>query len=241
MNRYITIVLLLFACLKQTHAQEDRIRLIARQYADSVVLRWAPLNAAEWAQMNRYGYRLERFDIMESSGKNIQPKQLGPDTIRPYSMEKWKASFPKEHPYAPVAVQALYGKQFNASPTGSEVAAIKAQSQEIMLRYSFSLLMADLDAATAQGLALRWSDRNLPASGALQYRLISLHPTLRDTIEVGVRLDDPIQAVPASPLLVAEGSDKRVTLRWDVVPDNPVFTAYWLERSADFGNSWRRK
>ncbi len=222
------------------NAQDDRITILAKHYKDSVVIRWAPLNAAEWAQMNEYGYRLERFDIDENTKKNAQPKRLSPDTLRPYSLEKWKASFAKDHPYAPVAVQALYGKQFNTNSFSSDVASIKAQSQEIMLRYSFSLLMADLDAATAKGLALRWCDNNLPAKGAVQYRLISLHPTFKDTVEVGIRLEDPIDEVPEAPTLEAESGDKSVSLRWDIQPRNPVFTAYWLEKSVDYGNSWQR-
>jgi len=238
MNRIIFSLLALIAFASNAQSQNERIRLIARQYADSVVLRWAPLNAVEWAQMNRYGYKLERFEINDNSTKNIKPKQLGPDSIRPYSLDKWKASFPANHPWAPAAVQALYGKQFNTSMEGAS--SIKAQSQEAMLRYSFALLMADLDAPTAQGLALRWSDTKLPAAGSLQYRLISLHPTLKDTVEVGIRLGDPIEEVPSSPLLEAESGDKSITLRWDVMPDNPVFTAFWLERSGDYGKNWAR-
>jgi hypothetical protein len=238
MNRIIFSLLALIAFASNAQSQNERIRLIARQYADSVVLRWAPLNAVEWAQMNRYGYKLERFEINDNSTKNIKPKQLGPDSIRPYSLDKWKAYFPANHPWAPVAVQALYGKQFNTSMEGAS--SIKAQSQEAMLRYSFALLMADLDAPTAQGLALRWSDTKLPAAGSLQYRLISLHPTLKDTVEVGIRLGDPIEEVPSSPLLEAESGDKSITLRWDVMPDNPVFTAFWLERSGDYGKNWAR-
>ena len=238
MKRILIFVLLLVAATSQLCAQSEHLRIIARQHADSVVLRWAPLNAAEWAQMNRYGYRLERFEFNENTTKNSKPKQLGPDSIRPYSLDKWKATFPANHPWAPVALQALYGKQFNTSMAGAS--SIKEQAQEAMLRYSFSLLMADLDAPTAQGLALRWSDTKLPASGSVQYRLISLHPTIKDTVEVGIRIGDPIEAVPSSPLLEAESGDKSVTLRWDVMPENPVFTAFWLERSGDYGKSWAR-
>ena len=233
----ISLILLVFVTV-QLQAQSEHLRIIARQYADSVVLRWAPLNAVEWAQMNRYGYRLERFEFNENTTKNSKPKQLGPDSIRPYSLDKWKAAFPANHPWAPIAVQALYGKQFNTTMAGAS--SIKAQSQEAMLRYSFSLLMADLDAPTSQGLALRWSDTKLPASGSVQYRLISLHPTIKDTVEVGIRIGDPIEAVPSSPLIEAESGDKSVSLRWDVMPDNPVFTAFWLERSGDYGKSWAR-
>lgn len=223
------------------NAQDDEhFTILAKHYKDSIVVRWAPLNAAEWAQMNRYGYRLERFEIDENTKGNVTPKRLSPDTLRPYSIEKWKASFSKDHPYAPVAVQALYGKQFSTNSFNSDVASIKAQSQEIMLRYSFSLLMADLDAATAKGLALRWCDNNLPSKGAVQYRLISLHPTIKDTVEVGIRLEDPVEEVPEPPLLEAESGDRSVNLRWDTKPSNPIFTAYWLERSVDFGSTWNR-
>jgi fibronectin type 3 domain-containing protein len=238
MKRIAICLLIMISSALQMHAQGEHMRIIARQYADSVVLRWAPLNSVEWAQMNRYGYRLERIDFNENTTKNVKPKQLGPDSIRPYSLEKWKATFPDDHPWAPVAVQALFGKQFNTTMEGAS--SIKAQSQEALLRYSFALLMADLDAPTAQGLALRWSDTKLPSNGTVQYRLISLHPTIKDTVEVGIRIGDPIEAIPSSPLIEAETGDKSVSLRWDVMPENPLFTAFWLERSGDYGKTWGR-
>ena len=141
MKRILFSIIIILSSAWQLKAQEDHLRIIARQYADSVVLRWAPLNPVEWAQMNRFGYRLERFEFNENTTKNSKPKQLGPDSIRPYSLDKWKAAFPANHPWAPIAVQALFGKQFNTTMAGAS--SNIAQSQVAMLRYSFSLLMAD--------------------------------------------------------------------------------------------------
>jgi hypothetical protein len=138
-----------------------------------------------------------------------------------------------------MAVQALYGKNFEVS-SSSEVDQLKAKSQEALLRHSFALLMADIDAPTAMGLALRYCDKSLPTTGAVQYRLISLHPTMKDTIEYGIRIDDPIDEVPLPPMIESESGDKSVKMRWEIELQNPKFTAYWLERSLDNGTSWRR-
>ncbi|MFM7814389.1 MAG: hypothetical protein ACKO66_07720 [Flavobacteriales bacterium] len=235
----ILLCMLIFSAV-QSWGQDERIRLIGRQYQDSVVLRWAPLNAAEWQQHNRYGYRLERFVIDENTRTKVVPQQVGADSIRPLPLEKWKSTFPKEHLYAPVAVQALYGQQFSSGVKNSGMSDIRSKAQEDMMRYSFSLLMADLDAGVANGLGLRWTDHNLPSSGNVQYRLISLHPSYRDTVEFGVRIGDPLIPVPNAPLMDLENGDKSISLRWDVQPENPVFTAYWLERSGDLGNTWTR-
>jgi hypothetical protein len=220
-------------------SQDEKIKMKARHYKDSVVLRWAPLNPLEWAQMNRYGYRIERYEINETTKGKINPKKLGPDTLKPLSLETWKSTFPIDHPYAPIAVQALYGKNFEVS-SSSEVDQLKAKSQEALLRHSFALLMADIDAPTAMGLALRYCDKSLPTTGAVQYRLISLHPTMKDTIEYGIRIEDPIDEVPLPPMIESESGDKSVKMRWEIELQNPKFTAYWLERSLDNGTSWRR-
>jgi hypothetical protein len=55
-------------------SQDEKIKMKARHYKDSVVLRWAPLNPLEWAQMNRYGYRIERYEINETTKGKINPK-----------------------------------------------------------------------------------------------------------------------------------------------------------------------
>lgn len=215
------------------------IGIICRNQADSVVLRWGPTNHVRWSRLNRYGYKLERFVLEKESKGKTKPERLGPDTLRPWPLDEWKQRFPANHPYAPVVVQALYGKTFSTTQFQSDVGSIRDKSQEGELRYSFALLMADFDARVADGLALRWVDKNAPKGKRIQYRLISLDPQFPDTALVGINRAEAMDEIPLPENLEVEELDRSVKLRWNTHPEAPIFTAWWIERSSD-GASWIR-
>ena len=218
---------------------ENHLKLICRNTNDSVILRWAPNNHIQWSRLNRYGYKVERFVIDLNSKSKPKAEILNSDSLKPWPINKWKSSFPLEHPYAPAAVQALYGKSFQAGQLQSNVTQIRNQSQEAELRYSMAILMADLDARVADGLALRWVDKNPPSDKRIQYRIISLDPLFPDTASAGINRMDPIEILPIPLSPEIDEGDKSVQLRWNTHPEAPVFTAWWLERSED-GKSWKR-
>lgn len=238
----IALLLLGFTLKAQTDSSkitQTGISIICRNQADSVVLRWGPSNHVRWSRLNRYGYKLERFVLEKESKGKIKPEKLGPDTLRPWSLDEWKSRFPKEHPYAPVVVQALYGKTFTTSQFQSDVASIRAKSQEGELRHSFALLMADFDARVADGLALRWVDKNAPKGKRIQYRLISLDPQFPDTALVGINREEALDEIPLPSDMEVEELDLSIKLRWNTHPEAPLFSAWWLERSVD-GANWNR-
>jgi uncharacterized protein len=240
MKSWILIALTIVSVkLSAQRTTESRLGMIAKNSADSVVLRWAPTDHLRWSRINRFGYKLERFVLDKDLKAKAKPEQLSPDTLRPWTIEKWKSSFPADHPYAPVAVQAVYGKTFSTSQFESDVASIKAKSQESELRFSFALLMADYNARVADGLALRWVDRTAPKGKRIQYRLISLDPEFPDTAEVGVDRNEIFDLNPIPEAPEVESADKQIKLRWNTHPEAPMFTAWWLERSED-GIAWKR-
>lgn len=236
------LVFLLAGFLSVTIAQAQQtpsIQALYRNHPDSVVLRWAPTNAVRWARLNRYGYKIERCII----DKDIKPKAkfspLNTDSLKPWKVAQWKQRFPENHPYAPVAVQAVHGATFSTSSFQSEVAAIRAKSQEAELRHSFALLMADFDARVADGLALRYVDRNVPKDVRIQYRIIGLDPQFPDTVEIGLNRAELFEGIPVPMPPILEEGDRLIKLHWNTHPEAPVFTAFYLERSTD-GSTWKR-
>jgi len=238
----IALLLLSFSLKAQTDSSkitQTGIGIICRNQADSVVLRWGPTNHVRWSRLNRYGYKLERFVLEKESKGKTKPERLGPDTLRPWPLDEWKQRFPANHPYAPVVVQALYGKTFSTTQFQSDVGSIRDKSQEGELRYSFALLMADFDARVADGLALRWVDKNAPKGKRIQYRLISLDPQFPDTALVGINRAEAMDEIPLPENLEVEELDRSVKLRWNTHPEAPIFTAWWIERSND-GVTWSK-
>lgn len=236
----IALILLALGTISQLSAQnESGLEALIQNRKDSVVIRWAPLNPVRWSRLNRYGYAVERVVLSDRSPKNPAFERLNNDSLKPWKIEQWKSKFPENHAYAPVALQAVHGKTFNASSFQSDVVAIRAKSQEAELRHSFSLLMADLDARVADALALRWVDKTAPADARVQYRIIALDPQFPDTVIIGVNRKeiDPGIPVPMPPSL--EEGNRSIKLRWNTHPETPFFTAWHLERSVN-GSDWKR-
>lgn len=229
--------ILFIGCLVSNplNAQDEtgQLRMLARNTSDSVVLRWAPTKHLNWLRLNRYGYRLERIILDQDTKPKQQGEQLGPDTLRPWPVEEWKARLPENNRFAPVALQAVHGKTFTASNFKSESAMIRAKSQEGEMRFAFSLLAADLDAQVANALALRYVDKTAGKDKRVLYRLISLDPEFPDTALVGVNRAELDAALPAPDQPQAEELEGRIKLRWQTYPESPVFTAFVLERSED--------
>lgn len=223
----------------EAQTASDGLVVIARNTADSVVLRWAPRKPILWSRANRYGYQVERLVVDKNSKSKVKAELLSGDTLRPWSIEAWKKGFPQSHPYAPVALQAVHGKSFSASNYSSASASIRAQSQEQDLRFSFAVMMADFDGRVADALALRWCDKSAPKDRNILYRVISLDPEYRDTAIVAVDRTSPDAPIPQPDAPQAEGLDLSIKLRWNTYPEAPVFTAYWLERSDDKVN-WQK-
>ena len=230
---FVLVVFVLLSCFITAQQEESGLRILAFNTPDSVVLRWAPVKHIQWSRLNRYGYRLERFQMDKESKPRKKGEQIGPDTMRAWPVETWKQRFKPDHLYAPVALQAVHGKTFAASDFKSESAMIRAKSQEGEMRYAFSLFAADMDARVADALALRWVDKTAGADKQVLYRLISLDPMFPDTALVGINRSEPDVMPPVPDTPEAEELEGRIKLRWNTYPEASVYTAYILERSED--------
>jgi len=213
--------------------QNKPIRFSAKNYKDSVVLRWAPSNETEWNQFRTYGFRLECIDLGAAEpAKKVKPVQLVADSIRLSSWENWKKTFPQNHPFAWRAAEVLYGKQLVSNHLGND-APVGISSQ----RFADVLLMADQDAAIASAMGLRWCDKTKGKTKVV-YRLISLNPARKDTTVTEIDFEKPPATTPIPPYLDSESGFKSVKLRWNAGSDSRQFSAFRIERSLDFSSSW---
>lgn len=211
-------------------ARAQSFRVIAANHADSVVLRWAPLSPQAWEQQRIDGYRVERVIF---NGTVPGPAQrIGPERIAPWSLEEFKARFPRDHANAPAAAQVIHGTMGASNDTKPHDA-----DAEIELRWSIITLLADVDVSIAQAAGLRVVDRDAAPDGFLLYRVISLgaHP---DTAVVAVNRTLGDYQVPDGPSIVAQEDERRIHLQWDAQASG-IFSGYWIERK-DGSSAWAR-
>lgn len=238
---FIIIIIASIKAFAQQDESVDSIRnisAIANVKSNEVIIRWAPPNHIAWSNGNSSGYKVIRYRVNFEGAKPVESKQIGQDTIKPLSLDEWKSKFPQNHPYAPIAAQALYGKQFTIGEQNFDAANVRTLSLEQELRYSFALYAADMDAQVAEGLGLRIVDRNFEKDEQYLYAIIPYDLSRMDTGFVFVDTRFPSE-IPKAPELEKNEMENQIELRWNTENIQNAFTAYWIERSDD-GRNWKR-
>jgi hypothetical protein len=223
-----------------TMAQEHlRVRMLAKSYSDSIVVRWAPMNPTAWLMGNDSGYRLVRIDYTDKQ----HPVQTALTTapLRPLSLEQMMAAIGPNNKYAAVAAQALYGKDFQMTedaPTGFSK-KIQQGHEALNFRYSFTLEAADFSPAVASAIALRWVDKDVKKGSSYIYVLTVCGKTKNYVVDSAAILvvDQPAAGVPAPAGLKSFGYERRAEIQWNR-RQTGNFSAYEIQRSADAGKTW---
>jgi fibronectin type 3 domain-containing protein len=223
--------------------REAQIVLMTRAERDSIVLRWAPSKPGAWIETNKYGYMLDRV-TMGKNGKVVpgSMQQLTTLPLKPWTLDEWKERVRRDNKFAAIAAQALYGKSFKQRTDVPEGVAMRAGVEELEGRFGFSLFAADMDPLVANGLALRYVDRNIKQGEQYVYRV---HLAVKDTayhLDTAYAVASPEhQETPPPPLeLTADGFDRHITLRWKDYPPGLAYSAYNVYRSEDGGKSYTR-
>ena len=218
-----------------------RIRAITWNSGDSVVIRWAPTQPAAWRLMANAGYIIERATLHAvDSVFTLNPRfeRLTPSPVKPLPLEAWPGVALRDSLYGPIAAQCLYGKEF-VTGFGDNINKIMERYNEEQNRWAFALLSADLSPVVATALGLKFTDTSTRKRRGYVYRIFSLlDPAVfpSDTGYVYVNMPE-IDTVPAAPALQPLNLEHNVMLTWE---GNPAFSGYFLERSADQGQSYQR-
>ncbi|MEO9853015.1 MAG: hypothetical protein ABJH72_15945 [Reichenbachiella sp.] len=258
---------------------DDYIALHHKQYEDSIVVRWAPSNRALWLKANELGYVLIRRtlpsgnteknpitldqDVSQMSEEQIReliraklaemhaPVNLSnlEDPIRPYDSAQWVSYFPNEDKYALIAAGATTG---SLSISEEEGFAVKGSQDESM--FGFVMVAADLSSLAADGLGLRYVDRNVKPGDRYTYEVLLAEPWAETPVDqlteqqkqqlVKNKMNQRglVEFSGQGTILEvkdfeAVSKEKSVQLRWPVVENRP-FTAYIIERSSDNGATY---
>ena len=222
----------------QVTKSKSSIKLIARSYGDSIVLRWAPSSGGKWAMYNDVGYSLSRVDYTDS--KHPVTTLLTTQPIKPLTLEGMKAKLDRNNQYAAIAAQGLYGKKLSVN-TQDFIKNITDQSDDLNNRYFIVMQAAEYSPPVAEAVGLRFVDKNVKKDKIYSYIITAWSPIkelVNDTS--AITLGNINNGPPEAPLYfeVAAG-DKKIELKWDRKA-NKTLSAFFIERSDDNGTSYKQ-
>lgn len=220
------------------------IGLLTRADRDSVVLRWGVSTPGGWVIANRFGYRIDRATILKGGGKagRTRYEAVSAEPIKPWTLNEWKKRGPEGNKYAGIAAQAMHGETFE--PKSSDPGAVNTlrnAASELSNRFGFSMFAADNDAVAAEGLGLRFVDRNVKVGERYVYRLSLAGKDTSYRIDTAFAVVDVAAFIASAPppSLTAESREKAIVLQWDNPPYLP-YSAYYVYRSDDQGKTWKQ-
>jgi hypothetical protein len=222
-----------------------RLILLGRSYGDSIVLRWAPSKIDVWDQTKQSGYTLFRMTQMDQNGEEGLLPQVDPfsrvilaDSIKPilpWTLEHIGERIQATDTMAIIAAQAMYGSAFSTSMDIESLDFVE-RHKERLLRFGFSLLMADRSALAAEVMGLRFVDTTVEIDKKYVY---GVYPVGEESGLGNITFidNDPASFKKVEDIEVLEG-DGEINLFW---PRNKnTFSGYWIERSDDNGVSWQK-
>lgn len=209
---------------------------IAKRYQDSVVLRWAPGNAALWRMSRTQGFLVERAEV--SGGTVGSYLTLTPKHLLQWTEQEWSA-FLQSYQYADsteeqlIAVASTLAEQ-SGVPTDmvikdlSDLDAIRENKTRLETAFTFALIVAERNRVAANGFAMRFVDKTATAGTTYRYRISMVGSTTPYNVTPAVVEVGPYRKETSSPNvgLVGEGLDEQAVLAWANNTGHTTFDVY---------------
>jgi len=220
-----------------------KIQAKAAFMGDSVIIRWAPTDPEAWIIGMNNGFILERIEL-DSNYENISNWKTLSDTLKPFSIEKWKRIFSKDSSdiYAMMAAESLYGKYQGKSKEikPKSIAEYMLEAQDFEERFTICLISADLSALGATGMAWRWCDKDIEKNKKYLY---NIYCPFTDTSQVilqnsVIEVNTDFEYNPIPEITKVEEKEKQVDLLLDRDYHTKNFTAFYFEKSTDGGKTF---
>ena len=222
---------------------DAQIMLVAKMTREGAVLRWAPDKPGAFHILNTYGYTIERIRVGVDG--DIDPASatlLTPEPLRPWTMEQWTRAIMQDTSQIELAIAAqLMHGQFVTPPKNpnDDLEILRNGVRDAENRFGFALMLADTDPRIAEGMALRYVDRDVRPGERVIYRVTPAGQAKDYSIDTSVIVLDAeiVDGNPAPENIRFTSGDRSITLHWDQHPFGP-YSAWLVDRSADGGRSW---
>jgi uncharacterized protein len=217
-----------------------RIQVLTRSYGDSIVLRWAPDNAAAWHLGNHHGYVVERSYVRADS--TYITEQLTPEPLKPWLLERMMNYFGPSDTLAAIAAEVIHGTGFAPADVSGEsnnfIDALVNEHERQQNGFAFAMQVAEFDQKVAEAIGLRYCDRSVVPGQLYHYVVRSVIPTDVLDINPGSSI---LYNEPFTPSEAPVGTDIRQTSNRTVefVWARNQYSGFYVERSLDNGRSWQ--
>jgi hypothetical protein len=228
----ILIVMALISIKAQE--QTEGIRMLARPYADSVQLRWAPSSYELWRAGVKNGYVIERYTILRNKElvKQSQDTKKVFDIVMPLPMAKWEPLMDIDK-YCGIAAEAMFGESFTVTTgkTGSMYDIVN-MSTEQSNRFSFALFSADMSTLAARSLGLMFTDKTANKNESYVYK-VAINGYTVQKIDTGYVLTGFLEyrPLPKPSHLSTYKQGTSAVIAWDRVGTESEYTAFIVERA----------
>lgn len=218
---------------KELSNSTQQMHIIAKNYGDSIVLRWAPGNASSWVLANKKGYILQRSEYRRDSNGKFTQIGMRHINIPVWSLNQWQEYFERaDDSLALIAAELLYGSKQHFNLDSLSLDVIMKKYNEQKNNYLIALLIADFDPSVAKGLGLRFTDHHFVKEHIYRYSVSLLTDSQeleKDTKSIfisGKGFDNSIIA----PLLHLVPGDRAIHLFWYSQVSNK-YSGYLIYRS----------
>ena len=248
MNHYKNILFITFIILFSNNVRLladsiPSIKVIARPFKTSIMLRWAPTTPVAWKYLNKFGYRIDRYSILMDSILVNKPvrKILTPVPLKPWEPERWKKMMDTSD-IAAVVAQAIFGETFEISENTNVIAKMINKSKELESRFSFALFETNQSTKVAEAAGLYYNDTSALSNEHYLYRIISLVPDSLERIDSGFIYTGIADYTPLPrPILYeVKFTGKSALIQWDKMHFENIFNNYIIERSDDSCHTFKR-
>lgn len=221
-------------------ALEHRVGAIAKRYADSVVIRWAPSTSALWVKSKTSGYRIERAELRGSQAGAFAALVDAPVTPwTPAQWDQYAAALKSEdmNVMGPIVVAALLSDpsmdpaDYPTNDPG-QLDALREARSKFEMTYSMAMLAAERNVDAATGLGMRFVDKTARAGVAYRYRVTLLGDTKPYIVESGtvdVGPEPKVVSMENAGLSVDE-LDRSALIKWNNSTGHSTYDVY---RSVD--------
>ena len=217
-------------------ALEQRVGVIAKRYADSVVVRWAPSIPALWTKSKVAGYRIERAEVQgERAGAYTA---LTDQPVKPWTPEQWDqygatSTSDDMNIMGPIAVAALLSDptmdpaDYPTNDPG-QLDALRQARSRFEMAYGMAMLAAERSADAATGLGMRFVDKTARAGVAYRYRVTLLGDTKpyvvgAGTVDVG---PEPTKSTMDNTGLSVDELDRSVLIKWNNTTGHSTYDVF---------------
>ena len=146
-----------------------KIKLLARSYGDSIVLRWMPEDYVSWKYLAYHGVNVLRINVDEP-GFEVDTVAYA---LKPLSEEQFRAKYAENDSNALLAQGVLYGEgRLDYAQTKDKPGTFSAgmeYNSEQDISYAFAMLVAEWRKDLARDLAVGIVDRNVKSGARYQY------------------------------------------------------------------------